>query len=282
MTPTLITLDVIGTIAVVVLCVIDGAWYWWAGLALMVIMDIGNMIIMNKVKQKKAAAERAQAAQVIPAAVPAAASVPVQQAKPKDPDGFPSRIGEAIRVQLATGAFDPVRPAVIYARAGEPVELVPEDGRIAVYQGDLIGRLRADAAPMADLVTEWTASGEPFRAVLATLPFASGSGRVKAAFYRDEMAAIRQRDGAFESRIGAPDAQLLTEDRVGCRMAVYQHPGTHRYVLTLDGLDAGILSDTAITALRKTEREPADAIYYLASVSWDEAAGVPVCSVLVA
>ena len=283
MTPMLATLEVLFTLATVALCIFDQKWYWFAILAVMVALDVYNMILKRKLEQKQAAQSQAalmeeyrQRQAAAAAAAPAPASVPAAvpaaspaQERPKDPAlaGLPEQLGQAIPIALYSDVVykvQPGHPADLHREA----ELRLDDGRVIMLQhGHQVGTLEDDAA--ANEVADWLRAGDPVFALVDNVPFRGSAGRLRLGLYRDELSRLRKHKGAFSARLGAPEAWITAQD-VGARLSVVFDEDRQRYRLAAGIREAGFLPDSAIKRLRAHDKEPEDAVCYLAGVSTDD------------
>ena len=269
-----------------VFVVLKGGW-WWAAFAVLIFFDVSSVWLKKKADAAKHAQEVAELRREIqesrqPYAPPAAAPAPdpAPPARTKKANLPRTADGCVIAYRYDDVSFDVIRTGAAYASNGKPVDLRAEgDDVILSQEGHDIGSMQDTR--IRGMVHDWNKSGDPVRAALVAYPFRGSTGVFAIAFYRDELAHYRKNKSAFTARIGAPDESLLHEDSVGIPLEVYRDAERERYVLTADGLDAGMLPKSAVERLQSQDREPEDARYFLESVREDEESGKTVCTVLV-
>lgn len=156
-----------------------------------------------------------------------------------------------------------------YTSAGKGVDFQVEDGVVTVWQNrHEIGRITD-----ADLVRrfrEWDERGDPVRGILTAYAWRGVPAKIAVAFYRDLLVYLREKPGAMIARIGRPAPWLDEETDAGKSMDVRLDPQTGRYVLELNGDDAGLLPIPVVDQIHANCLEPEDATYYLDHCHYDE------------
>lgn len=158
-----------------------------------------------------------------------------------------------------------------YVTVGQPVTF-REDGDVMLVEqaGTVIGQMKPTR--LVDMIRDWEAQNEPYRAELSSFPFRGGAAKISIGFYRDRMAALRQRPDAILARIGKP-SDVLLRDMIGMPLGLYLDEETGRYTLTVNGLDAGLLPLPTVDQIHAISREPEDMAYLVDHVEHDDEIG---------
>ncbi len=293
MSPTLILCEVLGTLALLYLCVTEDAWYWWVLLGIIVLIDLINLVLKTKKQQVRDDAvvrllDGLSHGGAEAAAVPAAAPAQAQKIQ-REPERvevaryLPARIGSAC-FQRGFGdvKFRVERPAAAKRRHGDPVELrIGKSGRVSVYYGEeRIGRISPEEEDAAAAVAELSGSGWIRRAAVTYLPISGSVGKIEIAFYRDELAAMRKKKNAVKVKLNTVE-NGIGEDQIGLPCSVLYDAELHRYDVYAGGQRLGSLPPSAVKALHKQDKEPEDMVIMLESLGRDKEHDRPTASVLV-
>ena len=281
MSPMLITLNVLGTLAMVVMAfAVGGVWVW------VLVGTVLADLLTAWMKKKAAERERAAAAYQVPAPYnpPVTHSVettppPVQKKEPAS-DTLPTRIGDTYSVyRYPDVTFTGYPKGMPYARAKAPADLRSEGGKAILSQdGHDIGEINSE--PITEMVSDWARNGEPVRAVVRVAPFPGRPGQALVVFYRDTLTRARRNQKAFSCRLAAPE-DWFGEEQIGIPLRAELEDGLYVLAEKEAGLTFGHLPASALHKLEELDTEPEDAAYYLESVDYDVENDRTVCHVLV-
>lgn len=164
------------------------------------------------------------------------------------------------------------RESAAYCSTGKVVTFQVEDGAVLAFQNEHnIGQLTDEK--LVRRFRDWEETGEPVVGILTAYAWRGVPAKITVAFYRNLLEHLRKKPGAVIARIGKPSVWLDEEDDIGKPMTVSLDPQTGRYVLEMDGADAGLLPIPVVDQIHANCLEPEDASYYLDHCHYDEDVG---------
>lgn len=179
-------------------------------------------------------------------------------------DPAPLRVGDAVRVYQYADVelVNTSRAFVQYAKVGEPVTFEKNGETMQTFCG---GKLIGDLKPtrLTEMIQDWKSRGDPIVSRVVSYTWTGSAGMIDLNFYRDELSRIRNRRGAFVSRLNAIDEAMADETFVGYPCTVNFDDERGRYDVLYDGIRIGSLSKSAIDKIREDDQEPEDVTVYI-------------------
>lgn len=290
MTPMLATLEVVGTLLWLLICILANRWYLWALLAVVVILDVVSARKKDREKEKRdAAATEAliREFRLDRSAPPANNSQTItNDQKPPEPPKMKTRLpdqtaGQVRRRAWLDVAFQIVRAEIPHTKVGEPVELIPDGDSFEVVQdGRTLGRIRDTETGALEDLRACVERGEMFLAALASVPFQGSVGKIEIAIYADPLEKYREKKNAFSAHLSAVSG-AVPDILTGEECDVSWDDSRHRYDLCVWDFRVGSLPASVLDRLRAGDREPEDARFFVESVGRDPESGKTTCTVLV-